>query len=93
MKEKLGGNLKAKDEKKGLNMAVEHFSRLYDLDEDMAGEKVDPSNGQPINNSIDDHGPVELKNFKPNKKSKDVMPRLREKNDAAAQWLKQKGIS
>lgn len=86
-----------KDKKSGKaknvpDMGVVHHSGLYDLDEDMAGEKTDLATGQKINNSTDDNGAWKFTKFKPNKKSKDLLPPLPKEKDEAAKWLREQGL-
>lgn len=87
-----GKNKRARMESTGLNMATEHFSGLYDLNEDMSGEKVDLATGKPINNSTNDLGPQKLRIEKHTGGSEDALPPLPKEKDAAAKWLRENGI-
>lgn len=88
------GNERAKDERKHLNMYEEHFSRLYDQDEDMSGEKVDLATGERIDNSSQDPGAPELSVFKrkiTEEGGQDALPPLPPEDDEAARWLREHG--
>lgn len=80
-------NQKAKDELKIL--AGHHSEDLYDQDEDRAGEKMNLATGENFNNSESD--PAHFKNLKILEPtgSADVLPPLREEEDAAAKWLRE----
>lgn len=83
----LGENKKAADELKGFKDG--HVSDLFDMNEDAAGETRDLATGKPIDNSKSDFAHGRLTTVEPGKK--DALPPLREKNDAAAQWLRENG--
>jgi hypothetical protein len=83
-----GKNQRAADEKNHLNMGIIHHEGLYDLDEDMSGEKYNLADGKPINNSTEDPGKPELIEVEPHESSEDALPPLPEEEDEATEWLK-----
>lgn len=80
-------NKKAEDEV----IDGDHFSKLYDQNEDAAGQKIDEATGERINNSPVVEGADEVLSVidVPSDGSEDVLGALPEENDAAAKWLRE----
>ena len=86
-------NLKARDEK-AEERKGDHFSNLYDADADEAGEKIDLATGKRIarlNAPVVSGNDEKLRTVKARGKSADALGAIREKNDAAAKWLREHG--
>src|SRR6185437_17079867 len=91
------GMFRPEDKKEKLNkkaaeeiMDGNHFEKLYDENEDRAGQKINEATGKSINNSPKFHN-LEDKLGKREisvDESGDIMGKVKEKNDAAAKWLR-----
>lgn len=82
-------NQKADHEKGGDG---NHFSDLYDQDEDAAGQRINEATGKPINNSPAVTGNDEIfREIEPDAKSDDVLGAIPPENDEAARWLSEQG--
>jgi hypothetical protein len=80
-------NEKARDEVE----SGDHFEKLYDQDEDAAGQRINEATGKKINNtpkvSGADEELTELE-MHDDPAHTDVLPPLAEENDEAARWLR-----
>ncbi len=79
-------NEKAKDEV----VDGDHFSKLYDQNEDAAGQKIDEATGHAIDNTPEVDGADEVLSIleASGEGSDDILGALPEENDAAAKWLR-----
>ncbi len=80
-------NIKAQDE----ITDGDHFDKLYDQNEDAAGQKIDEATGESIDNSPVVEGTDEALSVleAPGEGSEDVLGALPEEDDAAAKWLRE----
>lgn len=69
----------------------DHNSNLFDMNEDMYGNRIDPVTGQPYENSPATAGTdEELSEVEQgDDESEDALGKIPEEHDAAAQWLRE----
>ncbi len=68
-----------------------HSETLHDQNEDHAGEPVNLADGKKFVNDGDSIQEVKRTLYAVEPGTTDALPDLREKNDAAAQWLRENG--
>ncbi len=80
-------NDKAEEELR--NLPGHHSYDLYDQNESASGEKTDLATGRPIDNTGEESTDAQLQVVDSGAGHEDALPPVRERDDAAARWLRE----